>query len=70
MYAYPDTHPPIHACMEQLSLKSDRATFLKHSKYTREQEVTLEEEPCYKSAWSVQLYCSALPLQLNIVYAI
>ena len=37
----------------QLSLQSDRATFMKHSKYTREQEVTLEEEISYKSAWYV-----------------
>lgn len=37
----------------QLSLQSDRATFMKHSKYTREQEITLEEDICYKSAWRV-----------------
>ena len=37
----------------QLSLHSDRATFMKHSKYSRECELTLEEEVSFKSAWRV-----------------
>ncbi len=37
----------------QLNLQTDRATFMKHSKHTREQHVTLEDELSYKSAWYV-----------------
>eukprot|EP00731_Ephydatia_muelleri_P016538 Em0009g962a len=37
----------------QLNLQSDRATFMKHSHYTREQEITLEDEVTYNSAWNI-----------------
>lgn len=42
--------PPL--CTLQLGLHSDRATFIKHSKCSREQEVLLQEEISYNSAWS------------------
>jgi hypothetical protein len=35
----------------QLGLHSDRATFTKHSRFSREQEVLLEEDISYNSAW-------------------
>lgn len=37
----------------QLTLESDRATLMDHSKYTREQELMLEDEVTYKSAWKI-----------------
>jgi hypothetical protein len=35
----------------QLGLHSDRATFTKHSRFSREQEILLEEDISYNSAW-------------------
>ena len=35
----------------QLGLHSDRATFTKHSRFSREQEILLDEEISYNSAW-------------------
>lgn len=40
----------------QLSLESDRSTFMQHSKYTREQELLLKDELTYKSAWYVHIH--------------
>lgn len=55
MFSFPPCSPPLSLslCTFQLGLHSDRATFIKHSKFSREQEVLLQEEISYNSAWSV-----------------
>ncbi len=56
----------------QLSLATDLATFMEHSRYTREQELKLKEEITYKSAWKIlcfnqedRLESSGMPVPAN-----
>ena len=44
-------YPLYTALSPQLGLHSDRATFTTHSRFSREQEILLEQEISYNSVW-------------------